>query len=290
MSFRPFTRDLRPKALTDAEGALPRARIDSVLEVLSRLEPATVITLAPDGHDQFLLAVRDLPPDPRCAGAGLFGLEPPAPCTLAAVSFVGSSGAEPGEVRVDALVTDTGHIRSQVHLPDGVQPVQGRAGGVVVDALHRLLGLPCPGPTPPLTAMAEGLWFIEILRRDAAGAGLSWADVARAQTERRSTAGTDTDAGTGTGTPPSPEVVAASIAELADGADWDHLRRAAAIGRMSAPELDPDEAAWMDATMFARWMVESFPSRQQVLDRLERHGPTAASRGVREVLDRIGPG
>ena len=46
----------------------------------------------------------------------------------------------------------------------------------------------------------------------------------------------------------------------------------------------------MDATMFARWMVESFPSRQQVLDRLERHGPTAASRGVREVLDRIGPG
>ena len=54
--------------------------------------------------------------------------------------------------------------------------------------------------------------------------------------------------------------------------------------------LDPDEAAWMDATMFARWMVESFPSRQQVLGRLERHGPTAASRGVREVLDRIPPG
>ena len=52
MSFRPFTRDLRPKALTDAEGALPRARIDSVLETLPPKQRIAFCMYRLDGKEQ----------------------------------------------------------------------------------------------------------------------------------------------------------------------------------------------------------------------------------------------
>ena len=91
------------------------------------------------------------------------------------------------------------------------------------------------------------------------------------------------------GLPPSPETVVTAMQRLADEAAWDDLRRAAAIGRMAAPDLDPDEAAWMDATMFARWMVDSFPSPARALGLLRRSGAHDAADRIEQVLERLDP-
>lgn len=268
-------------------------QVDAALQLLAELEPASVITLLPESSGRLLLGIRDLPPDPRCAGAGLFGLEVPVPCSLVGLSFTGETGHTgdggpadaAGPVRVDAVVTSSGRVHSQIHRSDGEpSPVEGQAGGVVVDALHRVLGLPSPGEAPPLIAMVVGLWFHQVLRLLGDGRRPSWADVAAAHLAPAH------GAPTGIGRlPPSEEVVAESMQELADEADWESLRSAAAIGRMAAPELAPDEAGWMDTTMFARWMVDSFPTAGTVLSRLADAGAHDVVDRVHNVLDRLEP-
>jgi len=288
-------------------------RIDAVLDVLSQLDSSTVLTVLPGKRGSVHIGVRVLPPDPRCAGAGLFGMDLSDGCQLAAVSFSGSCSAPPDgpggtdvrvdgsgghhesgdhdwpggrewpgghDVRVDALVTATGEIHSQVHHPEGPAPVSGRAGGVVVDALHRVLGIPVPGQAPPLLDLVTGMWFHEVMRLIDSGSGLGWADVAAAhlQPDSRSTPSLP---------PASEEVVAASIRRLADDACWERLRMAAVVGRLAAPELDAHEAEWMDATMFGRWMVDSFPSFDALSRRLHDVGAPDAALRIAGVLSRL---
>lgn len=311
-------------------------RIDTVLDVLSQLECSTVLTVFPNDSGSAHIGVRELPSDPRCAGAGLFGLDLSNGFELAAVSFSGSCSA-PGErpdtdldrtidgpdpyrdldggldgagigpvgfdgagfdidgfdgagididafgshhVRVDALVTADGEIHSQVHRPDGPTPVPGPAGGVVIDALHRVLAIPVPGQAPPLIDLVAGMWFHQVMRLIDLGSDLGWAELAAAhlQPDRRPTPSLP---------PPSEEVVAASIRRLAEDASWEHLRTAAAIGRLTAPELDPHEADWMDATMFGRWMVDSFPSFDSLAFRLSDLGADDALRRISAVMARL---
>lgn len=292
--------------------------INVVLGVLSRLESSKVLTILPDEPgasgrlgasdptclanrtcdpdqpcladqtchpDSFLIGIRDLPADPRCAGAGLFGLDLPDECELAAVSFTGSC-SEPldaPDVRVDALVTATGEIHSQVHHPDGPAPVSGRAGGVVVDALHRTLGLPAPGSPPPLVDLVTGMWFHQVMRLIDRGCDLGWANIAAAHLRPDGGVGR----ARGLQPPASEEVVAASIRRLADDASWDRLRTAVVIGRLAAPELDAEEAEWMDATMFGRWMADSFPSFDTLSHRLTDVGAADAVQRIGSVMSRL---
>ncbi len=282
-------------------------RIDAILDVLSQLDSSTVLTVLPGERGSVHIGVRDLPPDPRCAGAGLFGMDLPDGCELAAVSFSGScseppdgrggtdvrvdglgghdeSGGHPRpgghDIRVDALVTAAGEIHSQVHHPEGPAPVSGRAGGVVVDALHRMIGIPAPGQAPPLVDLVTGMWFHEVMRLIDSESGLGWADVAAAhlQPDSRSTPLLP---------PASEEVVAASIRRLAEDACWERLRTAAVVGRLTAPELDAHEAEWMDATMFGRWMVDSFPSFDALSRRLHDVGAADAVLRIASVLSRL---
>ncbi len=295
MSSSRHPRRVRPRSSRSTRPADPLApdRIEAALGLLARLEPASLITLRPERSGDLVVAVADLPPDPRCAGAGLFCLDAPAPCSLVGLSFTGDPAPPDGDgpVRVDAVVTTSGQVHSQIHRPGREpSPVTGAAGGVVVDALHRVLGLPAPGEAPPLIAMVIGLWLHQVLPLTAGGRRPSWAEVAAAHFGPAH----GPDAGPGIGgpgcPPPSEEVVAESMQELADEADWEDLRRAAAIGRMAAPELAPEEAGWMDTTMFARWMVDSFPSPDAVLTRLTDAGAHDVADRVRDVLERLRTG
>ncbi|UDY37025.1 hypothetical protein [Dermatobacter hominis] len=287
----------RATALPGVDTDLTPERVDTVLALLAGLPPGTLVAIRPDGPDHVAFGLRELAPDPRCGGAGLFGLDAPDGSVVVGLSFEGVS--EPSDApprapsdpplddvdptRVDVLVTAQGQVHSRIH--DHVQPppkVRRPARGIVVDALHRTLGLPAPGDPPPLTELVARMWLHEVLRRWDGDAVPTWADAAVAHLDP----GGDEPL---RGLPPSPEAVVASMQRLADEAAWDDLRRAAAIGRMAAPDLDPDEAAWMDATMFARWMVDSFPSPARALDLLRRAGAHDAADRMEQVLDRLDP-
>ena len=62
---------------------------------------------------------------------------------------------------------------------------------------------------------------------------------------------------------------------------------AAVVGRLAAPELDAHEAEWMDATMFGRWMVDSFPSFDALSRRLHDVGAPDAALRIAGVLSRL---
>jgi hypothetical protein len=256
-----------------------------VLGLLGRLDPAMVVALGPASRPGARpdedLAVRPLVADPRCGGAGLFGVTVPAGTRLVGATFVGRTAAAldaAARRRVDVLVTRRGSVLSQVHGRDGT-PVAtpGPAGGVVVDALHRLLDLPCPGPTPSLTDLVVALWLQDLLALCTEGDVPSWSRaVARLPCPPASGA-----------VPPSDEAVAQSLCSPAPGVSWDRLRRAAATGRMAAPELSAAEAEWMDATFFARWVMESFAPPDVALVALHRAGAATLAARLGAVLDRV---
>lgn len=285
---------------------LTAERVESVLAVMAGLPPGTMVAIQPDGPRHLLFGVREVPPDPRCGGAGLFCLDAPERSILVGLAFEGTSGpsrpptdvpldpperSDDGETaRVDVLVTADGQIHSRIHDHEQPPPEERRpARGILIDALHRSLGLPAPGEPPPLTELVARMWLHELLRRWDGHQVPTWADAAHAHEDPGGAPWSSEDRRAARGLPPSPEAIAASMQRLADEADWDDLRRAAAIGRMAAPDLDPEEADWMDATMFARWMVDSFPPPLRAVGLLRRAGATETADRVHEVLERLDP-
>lgn len=250
------------------------------LHLLRRLEPSMVLALA-DGTDAASAArIRPLPPDPRCGGAGLFTMTAPATTTVVGTSFLGRStpAGTGSHCRVDVVVSRTGTVLSRVHHEDGtIVPTPGPAGGVVVDSLHRMLGLGCPGGTPPLTDLVAAIWLHEVLGLWAGGRPPWWAEVVAVHP----------DPPASRAVPPSEEALAESIAHLARSASWDGLHRAAVSGRMTAPELTPAEAAWMDTTFFSRWMMESFRPAGRVLETLRQRGADRVADRIAGVLARL---
>jgi hypothetical protein len=294
-------------ALPGSGTDLTEERVESVLAIMAGLPAGTLVAIQPDGPDHMLLGVRELPSDPRCGGAGLFGIDAPERSVLVGVSFEGTSGptgtatdvpldppdpaaGDAETARVDVVVTADGDVHSRIHDHEQPPPSERRpARGILVDALHRCLGLPAPGDPPPLTELVARMWLHEFLRRWDGDQIPTWADAALAHVDPAGDDGPVRIGAPGRGLPPSPEALAASMQRLADEADWNDLRRAAAIGRMAAPDLDPHEAGWMDATMFARWMVDSFPPPLRAVGLLRRAGAPEAADRVREVLDRLDP-
>jgi len=276
-----------------------------ILDLLGHLDPGVLLALLPGPNDDDEIAVRELPHDPRCGGAGLFGLMAPPGSPLVATSFRGraapmdplstrptrpaESADSPGSAdspdrehqRVDVVVTRAGQVLSRIHLGDGstIDP-EGPAGGVVIDALHRVLGLPCPGDPPPLTDLLATLWLQELLALASVHPALTWGDAVSLHP----------DPGTVGRVLPSAEALASATLDFLGDVTWERLRLAAAGGRTMVPELSPHEAAWMDDTLFARWLVESFPPPEVALAVLRDGGAHEAADGVRSVLDRIGVG
>lgn len=287
-------------------------QLDAVLDVMAGIDTATVVFVEPDG-DHAVFGIRELPSDPRCIGAGLFGLRAPAGAALAGLCFGGTSSAHPlrpatgdgrppgpdhpldADVhpRVDVAVTVDGRIEARVHPQDGSAPLAAlRPEGIVVDALHRVLGRPAPGGPPPLDALVVGMWLTEVAALAVGDHPPTWADVAAAHDRLAGRAGVDptvadrVDAARGATT--SPAQVGAWMHDLVAESSWVALHQAAAIGRMAVPELTAAEAAWMDTTMFSRWMTDSFPSPPAVLDRLVRLGATEAAEGIESAFSSLG--
>jgi hypothetical protein len=267
----------------------------AALGLLGHLDPGVLLALTPVPGGEVDVSVRAVAADHRCGGAGLFGITAPHGAAVAGCSFHARTdddvddhphddrddeGHGPDR-RLDVLVAHDGRVLSQVHDPDGtVTALAGPAAGVVVDALHRVLGLPSPGAPPPLETLVGALWIGDLLARVGPdpGDGPTWADAVRLHP---CSVGPSVVL-------PSPEALAASTRTLVAEVSWERLRRAAASGRGAVPDLSPDEADWMDDTFFARWVLESFPPPGVSVALLEAVGAAGAAAGVRSVLERLG--
>jgi hypothetical protein len=273
----------------------PAAELALLLDLLDRIavldgsgdvpvDGPALVALSGVHRDHLDVAVRDVPIDARCGSAGLFGITaPPGTIAVGMVTrgLVGrgvvGDGVDPGApARAPASVAIAVHRRGGVRVrladPSGATEELDAelASGVLVDGLHRVLGLPTPGTPPPVLDLLHGWWSAALLDR-VAKEPCSIADAADAHPAADRTTEQD------------PRALATAARNLAAAAGWPRLRRAAAC--TGAAELAAQEADWMDDTMFARWMVEPLPTIDRAVTALHRAGATGTAAFVADVAD-----
>jgi hypothetical protein len=297
MADRP-TRCRPPAQPPRTSGVDARGELDLLVDLLERLAVAdttddgptdgpVLVALVGFGRDHVDVATRTVPVDARCGSAGLFGITAPRGTAAVGVVARGLAGrAVPldGSGLVDVARSPTsvvlavhrrGGVRARLHdgssagsVGTGGDPGAEGAQGVLVDGLHRVLGLPSPGQPPPVVDLLHGWWSRALLDRVAVGR-CSVADAVALHPAADGSTGPDIGR------------LAAVTVGMATAAAWSRLRQAAA--RAGAGELAPDEAAWMDDTMFARWVVEPLPTIDRAVDTLQRSGCVGTAAFVAEV-------
>ena len=161
----------------------------------------------------------------------------------------------------------TGHAPSSGPLGPG-----HTAEGVLVDSLHRMLGLPSPGEAPSLATLVLSVWLSEILRVAVDGRTVPWADAIDLH-------------------PGDPGIVRRrAVGRDARRGDTARASRRAGLGSHAAPSRTSErsvprtcralEARWMDDTMFGRWVVSSFPEPDVVVELLRETGSTETAEGI----------
>jgi len=299
MSTRP---QYRPRARAPHRG-VPMTRATDLLRLLDGLPADLLVGFEPSGQG-VALHVGAFPTDERHAAAGLFALS--APREWAAVGIVLTGAARelrpapprradptqeaeqgrPADVVVRVVLTRTGDLGAVVAHAPGAACAGGGAGGtrttvpaprptspegLLVDALHRMLGLASPGEPPEVTDAVLHLWVEDVMAAALRHGGLD-RTTALALHPAASVPGSRAlrhDA------PPD------EVAQLTRGAaqvlDWGRLRRRAVRGDFRVPELSVAEAGWMDDTCFGRWVLGSVPELSTMLTVIAGTGSAAAA-------------
>ena len=149
-------------------------------------------------------------------------------------------GVEPVRVRVTSLVCRDGTELSAVRKGDELEFMEERGFGNVPDTLRRVLGLPTDPPDVTIVEWMAKCWLMVIAKHAKRGKRapkLSWPDAAALH----------------------PSLDADEMATMS----WERLRQLYA-------ERGSEEAAWMDAGMFARWQVHGHPPVADLLKRAAR--------------------
>lgn len=253
-----------------------------------QLEPH-VIGIEPVS-DQLRLHVAPLPPDDRCAAAGLFGMRArPAWCAVAltllgrarhmdtaevvgqaaAVVVVDRQGLVASTLQVDRGPFDGDLLDGD--LADGA-PDPGPPEGLTVDALHRMLGLPAPGHVPPTPLFILALWSQLLIDHTLEVGTTTWTDAVRLHPGE-----------------PTRGQVAASVETVVEATlqtdgliNWRRLHRRGCAGA-GPSDLSRAEARWMDPTMYARWVLGSLPDPHLAAQVLSAHGCVHTAAGLHAV-------
>jgi hypothetical protein len=256
-----------------------------------------VIGIEPgDGHVE--LHVAPLPHDERAGSAGLFGMRAGRRWCAVAVAVSGRArDARSLHVRGDAralvVVDRDGGIASHVVVDHDRSDASwfeadddptvgaeiGRPGspaGLTVDALHRMLGLPSPGEPPATPRVALAMWsqllILHVLEHGVA----SWAQAVALHPGHPAHQGAEA----------SIETVAEATLRTEGELDWHRMHRRAC--RHGGPgDLTANEVAWMDPTLFARWMLGSLPDAELAAQVLVAHGQERTARSLLEVAARV---
>lgn len=230
-----------------------------------------------DGLDVHLAP---LPHDERCGAAGLFGMRA-GPTWCAVASLTSGRGRHPdtlevvGRVRSLIVVGRDATVTSVVRIDGRAAEDPGPVEGLVVDALHRMLGLPSPGEPPARPLFALAVWAQLLVLRAVEDGPLSWDDAVGLLPEPPAA-----DA------PHSVDAVVDAVLRGGEDLCWERLHRRALAGHGPA-DLSREELRWMDATLYARWALGSLPDAASASHVLRSHGSPRVAAAVTAVADRV---
>lgn len=258
------------------------------------------------------LHLAPVPFDDRVAAAGLFCMR--AEPSWCAVATTGSGRARHlddghvlGSIRSLVVVDRDGGIASRMRFEplDDHDPLErfheattprfgaisssddpGPVVGLTVDALHRMLDLPSPGDPPPTPLMALAVWSQDLIERLLDGQHLDWPDAVALHPGAPSGGAVET----------SVETVVEATLRTQGSISWERLHRRAQDGHARL-DLSPQEIAWMDPVLYARWVVDSLPDADLAADLLRAHSAcrtadlvTAVARQVTAALESVNRG
>jgi hypothetical protein len=150
--------------------------------------------------------------------------------------------------------------------------------GRTADVCRRILGIPTAPPPGDMTTHVIDLWLARAIRAALDEPGLDWpAVVSRNPAHQLAVPLT---------TAPTPAALARQTVAFGGQLDWDRYRlRCVDAGGTPFGELDADVAAWMDAGMFARWMLGESLTSEARMDLLEGLLSPGAYERLRATLD-----
>ncbi len=236
--------------------------------VAAQGHPMWVRVLDPPGgaEGDFSLAVSDEPND-------LMGWVATEDCQAVGVVATGKMRPLPGapagfldapieSVRMACLVTRKGEVAWQMKLPDGVGPLCETAElppseGRMLDCLRRCFGLPTPPPPVGPALLQVIVWLAAILEETGrARPPLTWSEIARLHPVARVLSA---DLGG-----PGSELMTGLMRMAGSAWSWDDLRLQAQRDEFLEGIIEPELAGWMDAGMFARWVLSDLPSADEM--------------------------
>lgn len=266
----------------------PADELDVLLDLLASLDPEAVVMFRPVDDVHVDVSVSELGVDGRCAAAGLIGLRAPEGTSAAGVTIVAASPEPDGSewtARVSVALDDGGRLAHRIDpRPEPLGEESGPPSGLLVDALHRVLGLASPGEPPMLWELALGWWLRDVAEAARDADGWSAADMVHMHP------GLDRADGADGGRLPTAAEIASATEEVVGDTSWARLHDLASRGPGGLPDLTAEDAAWMDPTMFARWVVGGLPPAAAVAAALERTAVrrrNVEARDLRRLASRI---
>ena len=275
---------------------------EALLTTLGDLPPSTIAGLEPT-EESLLIHLVPIRDDPRGTLAGLFEVVAPASWQAVAVCVEGREGTPPGEgqdddeaeVDIRALLMRSGALCTRIDGAGGIEQLpattshpssaDGSAAdapsGLLVDCLHRVLGMATPGPPPDAVDVALGTWAQAMLQRLFDRGDLSWADAVRLHPGSPGAVATSLDP-----IAPSVETLVEATFRSTDDWDWGRVHRRARHGSVRAA-LTPGEASWMDTAMYGRWVVSHLADPLGVAELLDSHDFRGVAAGLRAVVDGV---
>jgi hypothetical protein len=255
---------------------------EHLLGLLESFPDPVVVGFRPSGR-HVDLHVAPLVADDRAGAAGLFGIRAATAWSAVGVTFCGRARhLDSGRVVASGasaavVVTRDGGCSSRMLLDPFGSRVDGGAEGLVVDALHRILGLPSPGEPPSPTLLAVTIWAHQVLEFLLCCQHVDWEDALALHPG---------DPGAGP-VGPSDEMLLEATLRAADGFSWAAMHQRAATGHATVHELSASEAAWMDTTMFGRWVTGALPDPSVVVGMLRAHGCGDVAERLQRVVEDV---
>lgn len=186
------------------------------------------------------------------------------------------------EVSVQVMADRFGTVRSSISGANFAYPSSDcslEPEGALVDALMRFMGCPTAEEPRDITHLVLTIWCDRLM------SAILAARDQRLDFRAAFRAHPLVDGGQ---TPSSKDACAQRLADLtkrlAAETNWERLRLLCADGVSQFGGVSATEAAWADASMFARLLLERYPSLFDMLDLLDCVAPEPLARWVRQTV------
>lgn len=177
-----------------------------------------------------------------------------------------------GGLTMACSVCRDGRIGWRMRLPDGSFYDRVPEEGFMLDILRRSLGLATPPAPTSIAPLELAAWFAAIIARSMEDERrLDWGESLFLHPAVANTPGVDE------------EDAESRLRSHPVADEWDVMRRVVAAGLATATTPPPELAEWMDAGMFARWVLDGLPPLPALLSMVQPHLQPAALRRMRHL-------